>query len=46
MFDHVAHLSGAVFGVIYYYFGSEWFYWLRRKLGAEPPRGIRPRLGF
>ena len=37
MFDHVAHLGGALFGVIYYRFGREWWTWLRRQLGARDP---------
>ncbi|OCF30911.1 rhomboid-like protein [Kwoniella heveanensis BCC8398] len=36
MFDHVAHLSGALFGFIYYRWGREAWVYIRRKLGAEP----------
>jgi rhomboid-like protein len=35
MFDHVAHLSGALFGVLYYTYGKEFWTWLRVKLGAR-----------
>lgn len=34
MFDHVAHFSGAMFGIFYFYFGKQWFTWLRDQLGA------------
>lgn len=34
MFDHVAHFCGAMFGIFYYYYGREWFNWLRDQLGA------------
>lgn len=34
MFDHVAHLSGALFGVVYYQYGKPFFAWLRRQLGS------------
>lgn len=34
MFDHVAHLGGAAFGVLYYAYGKEFWTWLRLKLGA------------
>ncbi|WRT69961.1 uncharacterized protein IL334_006952 [Kwoniella shivajii] len=36
MFDHVAHLSGALFGFVYYRFGREVWQWTREKLGAVP----------
>ncbi|WVR09662.1 hypothetical protein IAU60_006737 [Kwoniella sp. DSM 27419] len=35
MFDHVAHLSGALFGFIYYRWGRETWVWVRQQLGAE-----------
>jgi len=35
LFDHVAHLGGAVFGVVYYQYGREAWVWLRKKLGAS-----------
>lgn len=35
MFDHVAHFSGAMFGVAYWAWGKEWYAWLRLKLGAR-----------
>jgi len=35
MFDHVAHLGGALFGVLYYWRGKEFWTWLRIKLGAQ-----------
>jgi rhomboid-like protein len=31
-FDHVAHLGGAIFGVLYYQYGRQAWYWVRRKL--------------
>jgi hypothetical protein len=34
MFDHVAHLGGAAFGVLYYAYGKEFWTWLRVKMGA------------
>ncbi|RXK36554.1 hypothetical protein M231_06164 [Tremella mesenterica] len=34
MFDHVAHLGGALFGVIYYKYGRELWTWTRRQLGG------------
>lgn len=34
MFDHVAHFSGALFGIFYFYVGKEWYNWLRDQLGA------------
>ena len=38
-FDHVAHLSGAFFGLVYYQFGRQAWDWTRRKLGGRE-RGI------
>ncbi|KAK4687659.1 hypothetical protein P7C73_g2468, partial [Tremellales sp. Uapishka_1] len=35
MFDHVAHLAGAAFGMLYYGYGREVWAWTRRKLGAR-----------
>ncbi|ODO05509.1 hypothetical protein I350_04560 [Cryptococcus amylolentus CBS 6273] len=35
MFDHVAHLGGALFGFLYYGYGREVWLWTRRKLGAQ-----------
>ncbi|WVQ83707.1 hypothetical protein IAT38_005851 [Cryptococcus sp. DSM 104549] len=35
LFDHVAHLSGALFGFVYYACGREVWLWTRRKLGAQ-----------
>jgi rhomboid-like protein len=35
MFDHVAHLAGALFGLAYYQVGPQFWTWLRVKLGAE-----------
>lgn len=35
MFDHVAHFSGAMFGVAYWAWGKEWFTWLRLRLGGK-----------
>ncbi|ORX40474.1 hypothetical protein BD324DRAFT_647404 [Kockovaella imperatae] len=35
MFDHVAHLGGALFGVIYYSYGRQAWVWVRRTLGGE-----------
>lgn len=38
MFDHVAHLAGALFGLVYYQVGPSLWTWLRVKLGAEERR--------
>lgn len=38
MFDHVAHLAGALFGLVYYQVGPQIWTWLRIKLGAEERR--------
>ena len=38
MFDHVAHLSGAAFGFVYYFIGKDVWTWLRIKLGAQERR--------
>jgi rhomboid-like protein len=35
MFDHVAHLGGAVFGLVYYQYGRQAWVWLRKQLGAQ-----------
>ncbi len=35
MFDHVAHLSGAIFGVAYWAYGRELWTWIRRQCGAK-----------
>ncbi|WVO17103.1 hypothetical protein L204_104792 [Cryptococcus depauperatus] len=35
LFDHVAHLTGALFGVIYYQYGREVWAWTRKNLGAQ-----------
>ncbi|WOO78596.1 Presenilins-associated rhomboid-like protein, mitochondrial [Vanrija pseudolonga] len=35
-FDHIAHLSGAAFGLIYYHYGKPAWTWLRIKMGAQP----------
>lgn len=35
MFDHVAHFCGAVFGAIYYKWGREWWWSVRKRLGAH-----------
>lgn len=35
MFDHVAHLAGAAFGLVYYAYGKDVWTWLRLKLGAK-----------
>ena len=34
-FDHVAHLTGAIFGVIYYGYGRQAWGWVRRQLRVE-----------
>ncbi|ORY31599.1 hypothetical protein BCR39DRAFT_525865 [Naematelia encephala] len=35
VFDHVAHLGGALFGVLYYQYGREFFLSLRRRLQKD-----------
>ncbi|RSH91515.1 hypothetical protein EHS25_009814 [Saitozyma podzolica] len=35
MFDHVAHLGGAAFGLLYYEYGRQVWVWLRRQLGGK-----------
>lgn len=42
LFDHVAHLGGAFFGVVYYQYGRQIWLWTRRQLGArEKDSGFR-----
>ncbi|WWD19890.1 hypothetical protein CI109_104359 [Kwoniella shandongensis] len=36
LFDHVAHLSGALFGFAYYAWGREAWAWTRKQLGGQP----------
>jgi rhomboid-like protein len=40
MFDHVAHLSGALFGFIYYQYGRQAWAWTRRMVGSEGSREV------
>ncbi|CAD6581028.1 MAG: hypothetical protein TREMPRED_002910 [Tremellales sp. Tagirdzhanova-0007] len=35
LFDHVAHLGGAFFGIVYYQYGRQLWVWTRRQLGAR-----------
>ena len=42
MFNHIAHLGGAFFGVVYYEYGRQFFQWLRIQLGALPKHAARP----
>lgn len=38
MFDHWAHLGGAAFGVMYYYYGMRlWDFFRVANLGSLPP---------
>ncbi len=38
MFDHVAHLGGALFGVLYYQYGREIWYRLRKEMYVAAER--------
>lgn len=35
MFDHVAHFCGAMFGVVYWKWGREWWWSVRKRLGGH-----------
>lgn len=36
LFDHYAHLGGAAFGAMYYYYGLEWWSTVKRVVGGTP----------
>lgn len=36
MFDHVAHLSGAIFGLLYYQYGRQIWVKVRKSIDVTP----------